>query len=185
MFVTKSCPFRHKFVIFQIPLKKTPNKRFSKNRKKNIHHPTNPLHKKKKHISIISRLISYPSYHTPPKSTPSNLQVHVVIRKNPQLQDLPTDQSPRAAVHFHGACEPLGVPDGTASDGWIPVGSHSFQVTDFQGDPKSRGPPRISPYLDVPLEVRINGDRISGLVHLPINGIFLGVKQPTDPNHWS
>ena len=176
MFVTKSCPFRHKFVIFQIPLKETSNKRFSKNRKKAYITQQIPS-TKKKHISIISRLISYPSYHTPPKSTPSDLQVHVVIRKNPQLQDLPTDQSPRAAVHFHGACGPLGVPDGTASDGWIPVGSHSFQVTDFQGDPKSRGPPRISPYLDVPGRKLGSMVRISGLVHLPINGIlFLGVK---------
>ena len=24
--------------------------------------------------------------------------------------------------------------------------------------------------------------RISGLFHLPINGVFLGVKSPTDPN---
>ena len=30
-------------------------------------------------------------------------------------------------------------------------------------------------FLDVPLEVRIDGDRINGLFHLPINGIFLGV----------
>ena len=142
--------FQAQFRHFPDSFKKTSNKRFSKNRKPNIHHPTNPLHKKKKkHISNISRIISYPSYHTPPKSTPSNLQVHVVTRKNPQLQDLPTDQSPRAAVHFHGACAPLGVPEKHRHRWGIPVGSHSFQVTDFQGDPRSRGPPRISPYLDV------------------------------------
>ena len=29
-------------------------------------------------------------------------------------------------------------------------------------------------YLDVLLEVRINGDRINGLFHLLINGVFLG-----------
>ena len=31
-------------------------------------------------------------------------------------------------------------------------------------------------YLDVPLEVRINSERINGLFHLLINGVFLGVK---------
>ena len=28
---------------------------------------------------------------------------------------------------------------------------------------------------------RINGDRINGLFHLLIHGVFLGVKSPTDP----
>ena len=31
-------------------------------------------------------------------------------------------------------------------------------------------------------EDRINGERINGLFHLLIYGIFLGVKSPTDPN---
>ena len=30
-------------------------------------------------------------------------------------------------------------------------------------------------------DVRINGDRINGLFHPLINGVFLGVKSPTDP----
>ena len=148
--MTKSCPFRHKFVIFQIPLKKhQTNVSLIIEKKTFITHQTIPSTKKNTYPSSPG-LISYPSYHNPPKSTPSNLQVHVVIRKNPQLQDLPTGQSPRAAVHFHGACEPLGVPEKHRHRWGIPVGSHSFQVTDFQGDPRSRGPPRISPYLDVP-----------------------------------
>ena len=44
-------------------------------------------------------------------------------------------------------------------------------------DPKQN--PIITPskekYLDVPLEVRINGDRINGLFHLLINGVYIGV----------
>ena len=31
------------------------------------------------------------------------------------------------------------------------------------------------------MEVSIHGERINGLFHLLINGIFAGVKKPTDP----